>query len=85
MNNVNSENVEIKVEEVKQVENNVNSDVDYNKLNDSVNKLTEENKFLKEEIIKLQNSIFSMVGNNKVEKSEDKKVENKEEELIYEF
>ena len=85
MNNVNSENVETKVEEVKQVENNVNSDVDYNKLNDSVNKLTEENKFLKEEIIKLQNSIFSMVGNNKVEKSEDKKVENKEEELIYEF
>lgn len=84
MNNVNSENVETKVEEIKQVENNVNSDVDYNKLNDNVNKLTEENKFLKEEIIKLQNSIFSIVG-NKVEKSEDKKVENKEEELIYEF
>lgn len=84
MNNVNNENVETKVEEVKQVENNVNSDVDYNKLNDSVNKLTEENKFLKEEIIKLQNSIFSMVSNNKVEKNEVKETK-KEEELIYEF
>lgn len=84
MNNVNSENVESKVEEVKQVENNVNSDVDYNKLNDNVNKLTEENKFLKEEIIRLQNSIFSIVG-NKVEKNENKEEAKKEEELIYEF
>lgn len=84
MNNVNSENVELKVEEVKQVENNVNSDVDYNKLNDNVNKLTEENKFLKEEIIRLQNSIFSIVG-NKVEKNDNKEEAKKEEELIYEF